>query len=100
MCVCVCVHTRACSVMASTPYYPVCLSVHPPIPAYPFPCPYPWPVTQSFQQLASQEIACRLKCSAGLAELENRKYKNAARLFLQANFDDCKFPDVRCLLLL
>ena len=41
-----------------------------------------------------QEIACRLKCSAGLAELENRKYKNAARLFLQANFDDCKCPDV------
>jgi COP9 signalosome complex subunit 1 len=40
------------------------------------------------------EVCCRLKCSAGLAELENRKYKNAARLFLQAQFDDCKCPDL------
>lgn len=49
---------------------------------------------QSTTVAANQEIACRLKCSAGLAELENRKYKNAARLFLQAHLDDCKCSDL------
>ena len=56
--------------------------------------PPPLQGSQSQASAANQEIVCRLKCSAGLAELENRKYKNAARLFLQAHFDDCKFPDV------
>jgi COP9 signalosome complex subunit 1 len=50
--------------------------------------------SQSSSATVNQEIACRLKCSAGLAELENRKYKNAARLFLQIHLDDCKCPDL------
>jgi COP9 signalosome complex subunit 1 len=36
----------------------------------------------------------RLKCAAGLAEMECRKYKNAARYFLQASFDHCVCPDL------
>ncbi len=36
-----------------------------------------------------------MKCSAGLAEIEGRKYKNAARCFLQASFDHCTCSDVR-----
>ena len=43
----------------------------------------------------NQEMATRLRCAAGLAEMENRKYKNAARLFLQASFEHCKCSDVR-----
>ena len=56
-------------------------------------CVYPQG-SQSGAAPGNQEIVGRLKCSAGLAEMENRKYKNAARLFLQANFDDCKCLDV------
>ena len=44
---------------------------------------------------ANLEIATRLRCAAGLAEMENRKYKVAARLFLQASFEHCKCSDVR-----
>ncbi|XP_065829194.1 COP9 signalosome complex subunit 1-like isoform X2 [Oscarella lobularis] len=36
----------------------------------------------------------KLKCSAGLAELCSRKYKNAARHFLQASFDHAEFPEM------
>jgi len=39
-------------------------------------------------------VACRLKCAAGLAEMENKRYKNAARYFIMASFDHCSFPDV------
>jgi len=42
----------------------------------------------------NQEMATRLRCAAGLAEMENRKYKNAARLFLQASFEHCKCSDL------
>ena len=44
---------------------------------------------------ANQETASRLVCAAGLAEMENRKYKNAARLLTKASIEHCKFPDVR-----
>lgn len=40
-------------------------------------------------------VACRLKCAAGLAEMENKRYKSAARYFIQASIDHCNFPDVR-----
>ena len=43
---------------------------------------------------SAQETACRLLCAAGLAEMQNRKYKNAARLFCRATFEHCNFPDV------
>jgi COP9 signalosome complex subunit 1 len=36
----------------------------------------------------------KLRCSSGLAELAGRKYKSAARHFLQANFDHCDFPEI------
>ncbi len=39
-------------------------------------------------------IITKLKCAAGLAELATKKYKQAAKYFLQASFDHCDFPDV------
>ncbi|KAL9699230.1 hypothetical protein quinque_002671 [Culex quinquefasciatus] len=39
-------------------------------------------------------VVTRLKCAAGLAELATRKYKSAAKHFLQANFDLCDFPEM------
>jgi len=42
----------------------------------------------------SLTIATRLRCAAGLAELASRKYKSAAKYFLQANFDHCDFADM------
>lgn len=36
----------------------------------------------------------KLKCAAGLAELATRKYKSAAKHFLQANLDHCDFPEL------
>lgn len=46
-----------------------------------------------------QETACRLLCAAGLAEMQNRKYKNSARLFCAAIIEHCNFPDVSACLL-
>lgn len=43
---------------------------------------------------ANQTILTRLKCAAGLAELATKKYKSAAKHFLQANFDHCDFPEL------
>lgn len=42
----------------------------------------------------NQVIITRLKCAAGLAELATKKYKSAAKHFLQANFDFCDFPEM------
>lgn len=42
----------------------------------------------------NQAIITRLKCAAGLAELATKKYKSAAKHFLQANFDYCDFPEM------
>lgn len=53
------------------------------------------PQSTKSQLPGNQEMATRLRCAAGLAEMENRKYKNAARLFLQASFEHCKCSDVR-----
>ena len=43
---------------------------------------------------ANISIQSRLKCAAGLADLATRKYKSAAKYFLQVNFDYCEFPEV------
>ena len=39
-------------------------------------------------------IVTRLNCASGLAELANRKYKSAARHFLNATLDHCDIPDM------
>lgn len=39
-------------------------------------------------------IVTKLKVAAGLAELATRKYKAAAKLFLQASLDHCDFPEI------
>ncbi|KAK3734538.1 hypothetical protein QZH41_010394, partial [Actinostola sp. cb2023] len=36
----------------------------------------------------------KLKCAAGLAELSSKKYKSAARYFLQAQFDNTDCPEL------
>ena len=41
-----------------------------------------------------QSVLTRLKCAAGLADLATKKYKSAAKYFLQASFDHCDFPEV------
>ncbi|KAF6202495.1 hypothetical protein GE061_002891 [Apolygus lucorum] len=42
----------------------------------------------------NQLIVGKLKCAAGLAELASKKYKQAARQFLQVNLDHADFPDL------
>uniref|UniRef100_A0A3P9NHB2 G protein pathway suppressor 1 n=1 Tax=Poecilia reticulata TaxID=8081 RepID=A0A3P9NHB2_POERE len=42
----------------------------------------------------NQTVLTKLKCSAGLAELASRKYKPAAKCFLQASFDHCDCPEL------
>ncbi|XP_037113440.1 COP9 signalosome complex subunit 1 isoform X1 [Syngnathus acus] len=42
----------------------------------------------------NQAVLTKLKCAAGLAELASRKYKAAAKCFLQASFDHCDCPEV------
>ncbi|XP_023025772.2 COP9 signalosome subunit 1b [Leptinotarsa decemlineata] len=43
---------------------------------------------------SNQVIVTKLKCATGLAELASRKYKSAAKHFLQANIDHCDFPEL------
>jgi len=43
---------------------------------------------------ANQTIVTRLRCAAGLAELATKKYKAAAKHFLQANFDYADCPEL------
>lgn len=42
----------------------------------------------------NQAIITKLKVAAGLAELATKKYKSAAKLFLQASLDHCDFPEL------
>jgi len=39
-------------------------------------------------------LLTRLKCAGGLADLATRKYKSAAKQFLEANLDHCDCPDL------
>ncbi|XP_046352804.1 COP9 signalosome complex subunit 1-like isoform X2 [Haliotis cracherodii] len=41
-----------------------------------------------------QFIQTKLRCAAGLADLATKKYKSAAKYFLQASFDHCDFPEL------
>ena len=43
---------------------------------------------------AQQEVATRLVCAAGLADMAFGKYKSAARLLTKASIEHCKFQDV------
>lgn len=43
---------------------------------------------------SNQVIVTILKCAAGLAELATKKYKSAAKNFLQANLDHCDIPEM------
>ncbi|KAI8794389.1 COP9/signalosome complex subunit Csn1 [Biomphalaria glabrata] len=52
------------------------------------------PDTSDSSKDANQTISSRLKCAAGLADLATRKYKSAAKYFLQVNFDLCEFPEL------
>ncbi|KAK2164227.1 hypothetical protein LSH36_67g01013 [Paralvinella palmiformis] len=42
----------------------------------------------------NQAVMTKLKCAAGLSELASKKYKSAAKYFLQASFDHCDFPEI------
>lgn len=43
----------------------------------------------------TQSTKTKWQCSSlGLAELAARKYKSAAKNFLQASFDNCECPEV------
>jgi hypothetical protein len=39
-------------------------------------------------------ILCRVKCAAGLAELNCKRYKSAAKYFLTSTFDNLNYSDV------
>jgi len=39
-------------------------------------------------------LLTRLKCAGGLADLATRKYKSAAKQFLEASLDHCECPDL------
>lgn len=43
---------------------------------------------------ANLVITTKLKCAAGLAELALKKYKSAAKHFLQASFDHCEYKEL------
>lgn len=43
---------------------------------------------------SNQPVLTRLKCAAGLAELATKKYKSAAKFFLQASIDHCDYPEL------
>ena len=51
-------------------------------------------VLQHHGKDGGQAVITKLKCAAGLAELATKKYKPAAKYFLQASFDHCDFPEV------
>lgn len=46
------------------------------------------------QKKSNSEILAKLKCASGLAELAQRQYKNAARLFLQVSFDHLDYSEI------
>jgi len=37
---------------------------------------------------------CKLKCEAGLSDFNSKRYKSAAKHFLQATFDNCNFSEI------
>ncbi|XP_013408510.1 COP9 signalosome complex subunit 1 [Lingula anatina] len=51
-------------------------------------------VTETQSKDGGWVVITKLKCAAGLAELATKKYKSAAKYFLQASFDHCDFPEL------
>lgn len=51
-------------------------------------------INESQNKESNLFIFTKLTCAAGLAELATRKYKPAAKHFLQANLDHCDFPEL------
>lgn len=51
-------------------------------------------ISETQSKDSNQVIVTILKCAAGLAELATKKYKSAAKHFLQANLDHCDFPEM------
>jgi COP9 signalosome complex subunit 1 len=51
-------------------------------------------VQSSNSKDGGQALVTHLQCAAGLAELATKKYKCAARHFLQANVDHCDLPEL------
>ena len=39
-------------------------------------------------------VLCKVKCAAGLAELNSKRYKSAAKCFLNANFENFNYYEV------
>jgi len=54
------------------------------------------PELSEFNQKNTEQptIITKLKCAGGLADLMNRKYKSAAKQFLEANLDYCDCPEL------
>lgn len=50
--------------------------------------------TTEKQKKSNSEILAKLKCASGLAELAQKQYKAAARLFLQVSFDHLDYSEV------
>lgn len=50
--------------------------------------------TTDKQKKFNAEIIAKLKCASGLAELAQRQYKGAARLFLQVSFDHLDYSEI------
>jgi len=50
--------------------------------------------TTDKQKKSNQEILAKLKCASGLAELAQKQYKAAARLFLQVSFDHLDYCEI------
>lgn len=51
-------------------------------------------VSEGMGKDTNQVVLTKLRCAAGLAELATKKYKSAAKNFLQASFDHCDFPEL------
>ncbi len=49
-----------------------------------------------YEHKSKEDIStlCKVKCAAGLAELNSKRYKQAAKYFLAANFENFNFNDV------
>lgn len=39
-------------------------------------------------------VVCKVKCAAGLAELNSKRYKSAAKYFLSATLENFNFSDI------
>ncbi len=47
-----------------------------------------------FKNKEDASILCKVKCAAGLAELNSKRYKSAAKYFLNTTFENFNFSDI------